>query len=556
MYEDNDLQPFWVDVNGTQHERPFQVDTEYCLEGQHFGQTCCASTNSAEDGSAFYFPDFSDLLPAPKEGCNSDSAQYIVNSRCLGQASCNFTVDMNHTYEWDIRSIGLLGESVELGCGANLDENVTICREKLGSPTSNFSNCDGVGGDAVSSLTINALDAHFTLFVVGTCWQDTMKVDGTTYQKLDVAMVFAYLDAFFISIFIYLLFWLQDRELASVEMQDAAQVTAADFTVRIRRLPSQYNHATTDVLRRELMAHFERTLTLEDDGGNDDDHVQPRSKNQSPKGSKSKGEKESDEKSDEKERASMSPLTQDSEGENGAGANKIPVANVSEDDKMPMAAATSTTRRGAGGVRVIDVNFGFDDHNVLRATRKRGEIGRRLDLAMTKARLLEKYGASHCCSGSEAAVEAAQREVRKLTADFLELCRLIDEAPARRLRTAFVTFETQKMRDACLKTYGDRDGFVLGELTNGLLTTCCQPRELKFEARNRKLKKQCGRFTIRVTKAPEPENIIWENLGLGLVEVVARRTLSFALTLAVLFVGFALIVRAMNYQDKVKGGQN
>ena len=129
--------------------------------------------------------------------------------------------DGRHTLVTRAHLRRLLGESVELGCGANLDENVTICREKLGSPTSNFSNCDGVGGDAVSSLTINALDAHFTLFVVGTCWQDTMKVDGTTYQKLDVAMVFAYLDAFFISIFIYLLFWLQDRELASVEMQDA-----------------------------------------------------------------------------------------------------------------------------------------------------------------------------------------------------------------------------------------------------------------------------------------------------------------------------------------------
>ena len=141
-----------------------------------------------------------------------------------------------------------------------MDENQTICSERLGSPTSNFSSC--AGGAQELGGAVNPQEDDFTLFVVGTCWQDTMVVDEKAYNKVDVASVFAYLDAAFIAVFMYLVFWLQDRELASVEMQDAAQVTAADFTVRILKLPHAYNKATSDALREELKLHFEKTLTL------------------------------------------------------------------------------------------------------------------------------------------------------------------------------------------------------------------------------------------------------------------------------------------------------
>ena len=108
------------------------------------------------------------------------------------------------------------------------------------------------------------------------------------------------------------------------------------------------------------------------------------------------------------------------------------------------------------------------------------------------------------------------------------------------------------MRDVCLEAFEDKDGYVLGELTNGLLTTCCQDSTQRFKASNEKLHKQCAEFTIRTSRAPEPENIVWENLGLGLFERIVRSTLSLAFTLVFLIVGFSLIIRSMNYQEKVK----
>lgn len=42
------------------------------------------------------------------------------------------------------------------------------------------------------------MEDEFTLFVVGTCWQDTMIVDEKAYNKVDVASIFAYLDAAFV----------------------------------------------------------------------------------------------------------------------------------------------------------------------------------------------------------------------------------------------------------------------------------------------------------------------------------------------------------------------
>lgn len=189
---------------------------------------------------------------------------------------------------------------------------------------------------------------------------------------------------------------------------------------------------------------------------------------------------------------------------------------------------------------------------MLRATNKRGLVARKLDLALTKVRLLETYGSSYRCSSSLEALESAQREVRRLTVEFQDLCRVIDEAPARRVRTAFVTFETQQMRDVCLDTYEDKDGYVIGELTNGMITGCFQPRDLVFVAKNEKLRKQKERFTIRCTRAPEPENIIWENLGLDLFERSIRYTISFAFTLVFLFVSFTLIIHSMNYQERVR----
>ena len=100
-----------------------------------FGSSCCASV---DDGTAQHLPDFSSLHPAAKPGCNSDTAQYVVNQACLGKNNCTLLVRANRTVEWDLSSVTLQGESTELGCGA--EDGSRNCSVKLG--TGNYSLCE------------------------------------------------------------------------------------------------------------------------------------------------------------------------------------------------------------------------------------------------------------------------------------------------------------------------------------------------------------------------------------------------------------------------------
>lgn len=157
----------------------------------------------------------------------------------------------------------------------------------------------------------------------------------------------------------YLVFWLQDRELASVEMQDAAQVTAADFTVRIIKLPSAYNKATSDALREELKQHFEKALGNIENGFVDPPPDAPK--------------------------PLESPALLSTPEETVVYGDRVAAAAAEVAESEASTATTSVDDQGHTTiVRVLDVNFGYNDHEVLRATKARGVIARKLDLAMTK----------------------------------------------------------------------------------------------------------------------------------------------------------------------------
>jgi hypothetical protein len=151
---------------------------------------------------------------------------------------------------------------------------------------------------------------------------------------------------------------------------------------------------------------------------------------------------------------------------------------------------------------------------VLRAKQKRGMIARKLDLAMTRIRLLESYGANKRSSNKR---KKAAAVVRALSVAFQEQCKILGSAPARKVRTAFVTFETRRMRDECQRLYQDR----------GWYTGLCQRKGMYFQAIDEDMKKKCAGFTIKTVLAPEPDNLVWENLGLKLPERILRLFLSF-----------------------------
>jgi hypothetical protein len=225
--------------------RTFTTTEEYCLRGYTpYGSVCCAHSST----SSAHMPDFSDLLPADNVGCHSQSVQYVANARCLGQKNCTLDVSGNRTYEWDIETISVLGNDIELGCGG--DSNALNCSVTLNQ--GNFSECDPKYGAKK--------DGEYKMFVVGTCWSNTMTVNGKTYPKKNVAMTFAYLDAFMIAVLMLLIDWVKRRELDEVEEHDASRCTAADFTVRILELPVGYSDSDVDALRKELTDHLEKTV--------------------------------------------------------------------------------------------------------------------------------------------------------------------------------------------------------------------------------------------------------------------------------------------------------
>ena len=415
----------------------------FCLQGKSpFGAQCCAPTSTGPQ----HVPDFSDLLPRPAPGCDSAMAQYIVQQQCLGRSNCTLDVDGNRTFDWRISDVIIGGKPTPLGCGKDPADTNRNCSASFSQ--GNFTDCT-VDKAGLSSRN---------LFVVGTCWTDSMKIGGAIYGKTGMAMFLAYLDAFMVAVLIYLINWIKAIELHEVDSHDDAHVTASDFTLRVLDIPSEYTDADEDELKMGLKEHFERTVVLKDHDG---------------------------------------------------GADKP--------------------------VKVCDINFGFDDHEVLRAKQKRGVVARALDLAMTKARLLETYGNKE----TSRRLRDAQVHVRSLTYQFLELNKVIRDSRARRVVTAFVTFEAEEMREAAMRLY--EDWWFLTGLYQSL---CLASHKLYFK----KTEALRVGFTIRAQAAREPENLIWENLGLSFWNRVVRTTVSVLATFVFLSVAFALIIAAKNEQ--------
>jgi hypothetical protein len=48
----------------------------------------------------------------------------------------------------------------------------------------------------------------------------------------------------------------------------------------------------------------------------------------------------------------------------------------------------------------------------------------------------------------------------------------------------------------------------------------------------------CGGVIIKAIQAPDPSNILWENLSMGGVQMAVRRTVSACITLVVLAITF------------------
>lgn len=92
---------------------------------------------------------------------------------------------------------------------------------------------------------------------------------------------------------------------------------------------------------------------------------------------------------------------------------------------------------------------------------------------------------------------------------------------------AWVTFETMRMRD---KAYEVLHLSVLDRILSFICCCCSSVKDpRKFEG-----------VVLEAGSAPQPENIIWDNLYLSRFSKTARRSISFVIT--VFFIGLMLVL--------------
>ena len=236
-----------------------QLEEEgYCLAGKTlFGDSCCARSLNG------HAPDLRLLTPRDNPSCRSFTAQHIVQSLCLGKASCNVTVDSSRSYAYTTRNFR--GE--HLSCFPGGDwynfSSSYICRDSFGA-VGNWSGCPRddnfiLGRNTTTTTDSSEFLAPRRLVVFAQCTNDAFTFprsfsgassdDSWGLRKPDAARLLAIIDAVMMVLVLAFLSWLQQKEDAEVEESNLGLCTASDFSVVTHDIPPHEDIAS---LRREM----------------------------------------------------------------------------------------------------------------------------------------------------------------------------------------------------------------------------------------------------------------------------------------------------------------
>lgn len=228
------------------------VTEGYCLLGETlFGDSCCAQKVS-NDGHSNTAPDLSSLIPRDNPLCRSDTAQYLVQGRCLGQKTCNLTASFNFTYEFSPR----IFDGQPLLC-SRLDTNLSsahVCRESLGKfgnwsecPVSPESNRLVVYAECSNDYIVYPLKSDLGI------WFHDLYVD-----KHHISWCLAAIDAVAMFFILGMLQWLEFKEEEVVTSTNNETCTCGDYTVLMTSVPMHTDAAT---LKREIAKFLEKELS-------------------------------------------------------------------------------------------------------------------------------------------------------------------------------------------------------------------------------------------------------------------------------------------------------
>lgn len=177
-------------------------------------------------------------------------------------------------------------------------------------------------------------------------------------------------------------------------------------------------------------------------------------------------------------------------------------------------------------IKIADVNFGLTNATQIDLMRQRGAVARRLDVAhqqLTKLKLLESRLSA---KEFDKRVEKMLKRMRKIDAELTKFDDTLDawesENTGTSLKaiTAFITFEEEEGYLRCVREYPDR----------GVLQRLFQSRHKRFRGK---------RLHLKV--APNPTDILWENLDYSWLSRACRTIVVNCVTVGLLLVSFVLI---------------
>lgn len=185
------------------------------------------------------------------------------------------------------------------------------------------------------------------------------------------------------------------------------------------------------------------------------------------------------------------------------------------------------------GSWVADVNLARPNGRVIRAYLASQNTTAKLRAARAKVKM---YSADTPYSGgpSEAAAERAERKVLKLGFKLNAIRARHEDKEldaAEQCVGAFVTFHHEESTRRCLDAYSG---------SNNWFRRLFQRKSLRFNGTNR----------LNVQPAPDPSDVIWENLETTKCQAFMRRRATGCLTFFLIILSFALILSAHTAQQR------
>lgn len=133
------------------------------------------------------------------------------------------------------------------------------------------------------------------------------------------------------------------------------------------------------------------------------------------------------------------------------------------------------------------------------------------------------------------------QQVKKMSEMQLELVkfwekRALMNEEVNKTSHAFITFKTPQIRNR-----------VLNDMGGSKCKMCCLKYCCTKKLDIRRLRGSCGTFILNATVAPEPETILWANLGKSACEKYTRRTISWLIMLVFLTIPFIIVIFCSHY---------